>query len=442
MATGTQLALIMNGAGKVQVNKDTPLDISDLDTRINITSRNWINEEKTIDDILDCNQEEIVFREVRRIIRRLPIEGEFVPVVCAPLAAYNFGQAGGFTGTTANFVKTFTVTHTDGYWNVELDFDGIVSKSANIPYDASADRFRYILGQMDNIGQGNLIVTVNTATPGTRIYTVTATGKLSGANIPNAAFTIDDAGANGGDVVLAQTTAGSQKSATITESLSREMALTTFGLAFADEPGSERLLVGSAVDNFRVTGATADGRVTFAADIIARDKITADGLIIPECVVSRPIRTTDCILQKAGVDITENIKGFQISNANNMLTGDSAFTSRGTRITRLLRAIRRTRNLTFGLLGGVTTPIYEEAEINPDANIKSAYSLRIGTAGNNLTWNYPNGLPELATGGGLDFDGESEESIERFTVTPTKVGSTPPQNIVANVPGTGVYLDD
>lgn len=436
MASGNELCIIMSSVGKVQTDKNTPLDLADLDLRINITSKNWVSDDKTIDEILDCNKEFVVFKDVTRIIRRLPIEGEFVTKVCAPLAAYCYSHSADPTGATANCIKTFTVTLTSGYWTFILIYDGITAKSAPIPFNVTAKRLEYILGQMANIGAGNVSVALAGA-----VYTVTFTNKRQAADIPNGDFTIDYSTGAGGTVVLAQTTAGQQRSHLITQAIERALAYTTFAIAFADEAGSERILFGAVVANLKFAGAEADGKVTFTCDIIARDKQTADGLIIPDCVVYRPIRTTDCLLSYAGVDETDILKGFTTSFDNNVLTGNSAYTGRGINPSRLERAPKRTEQSTWGQLGGVNNQAYLDAESNPEAFITAALALRIGTAGDNLTLNYPNGLATLAANGGIDVDGESEETINRFEVEPMKIGATLPSNIVAHIPQNVGFLD-
>lgn len=437
MSRGNKIALLMSGVGKKQTDKDTPLAVADLDTRINVTSRNWVNTDKTIEEIFDCVSEDIVSKEVTRIIRRLPIEGEFSAKIAAILAAYNYGVAASPSGATANEQWTFQVDGTAGTWAFSLTYDGM-TRATVFPVGASAAKFKYILESLDNIGFGNTTVTFLVDT-----YTVTFVGKRAGAAIPDPV--IDDALVTGGGAAVTFTgvTNGSQRTHNITElppSL-YQPPFTTFGIAFEDEAGSERLITGAVMDNLRFTGAANNGKVTFAGDIIARDLLPGTGLAIPACVVYRPTRTADCILTHNSIDYTDILREFEYSFNNNILTGDTAYTGRSVRPSRLERANRRTRQLTYGLLGGVNNDKYLEAEANPEADIKRAASLRIGTEGDSLTVNIPNGLEELNTGGGVSFDGESEEAVDRFIITPTKQSSTLPTNIVAKIPsGTQMLL--
>lgn len=432
MPRGNKIALLMSGVGKKQTDKDTPLALADLDTRINVTSRNWVNTDKTMEEIFDCVSEEIVSKEVTRIIRRLPIEGEFSARIAAVLAAYGYGVAAAPAGATVNEVHTITVDGTGGSFTYELTYDGLTRMVTIGVAGLTAAKLKYALESLDNIGFGNTTVTG----PVANVYTVTFVGKRAAADIPLGV--IDDTNVTGGGAVVstASTATGNQRSHNITElpSTQYQPPYTTFGIAFEDEAGSERIMAGAVIDNLRFTGAANGGKVTFAGDIISRELLPAEGLVIPACVVYRPVRTADCLFTHNGADLTDILKEFEYSFNNNTLTGDSAYTGRSVRPSRLERANRRTRQLTYGLLGGVTDATYQEAEANPEANVTRTDALRIGPAGDSLTVNIPNGLTELNTGGGVSFDGESEEAVDRFLVTPTKQGATLPTNIVARVP--------
>lgn len=433
MARGNKIALLMSGVGKKQADADTPLAAVDLDTRINVTSRNWVNTDKTIEEIFDCVSEDLNSKEVTRMLRRLPFEADFAAPIAAVLLAYSMGVAAAPSGVTANEIQTITVDATGGTFPIGLVYDGITAE-VTVPVGTTAVRLKYLLESMDNIGFGNLTVGLAGSAP--YVYTVTFIGKRAGANIPMLTSSNVDLTGGASTVVIAQTTPGSQRVHNITELPSSEYQppYTTFGIAFEDDPGSERLLVGAVVDNLRAVGAASGGKVTLAGDIIARDLTPEPTLVIPACVVYRPTRTADCIFTHNAVDYTDILKEFEYSFNNNTLTGDTAYTGRSVRPSRLERANRRTRQLTYGLLGGVTEDVYQEAEANPEADVKRADALRIGTEGDSLTVNIPNGLTELNTGGGISFDGESEEAVERFIVTPTKQGATLPTNVVARVP--------
>jgi hypothetical protein len=431
MARGNTIALLMSGEGKTQTDKETALDAAELDLRINMNTPNWVNTEKTIEDIFDCVREEIVSKEVTRIIRRLPFETDFNGRVGAILAAYAWGVAAAPTGSTANEVWEIEVDATGGSFTFALTYDGI-SQTITVPVTGlTAVKLKYFLEEMDAIGFGNTTVSLLG-----NVYTVTLVGKRAGGNITLPV--IDDTNATGGGaaVTLTSITEGSQRLHNITELPSGEYQppYTSFGICFEDEDGSERIMVGATVNDLTFNAPPNGGKITIAGNIISRDLVLAPGLVVPECVVYRAARTSDCLFTRNSVDYTNLLKEFALSYNNNILTGNSAFTGRSVKMSRQERASQRTRQLTYGLLGGVTPEIYQEAEANPEADIKRAYSVRIGVEGDSLTVSIPNGLTELNTGGGIDFDGESEEAIERFVTTPTKQGSTLPTAVAARVP--------
>lgn len=442
MGRGNNIALVMSSLGKTQTDKFTPLPVGELDLRLNVTSRNWVETVKTIEDIFDCVGEDIVSREVTRVIRRLPIEGEFVPVFCAPLMALAWGGAASpAIVVPANEVATVEVVNADGgSFKLRLDYDGIDQTTVSIPYGASAALFKSLIEDLDNIGYGNTSVV-----KAGDLYTITFTGKRGFADIPLFTLESNDLTGVGADVNIAETTAGAQRSHNITEMSGYSQPMTTFGIAFEDEPGSERLMVGATIENFNVTGANNNGKVTFSAEIVSRDLIVEPTLVIPECVTYRPIRTADCILTRNSEDLTEGLRDFALNFSNNTLTGNTAYTGRSVKPTRLERSNRRTRSLSYTLIGAsqsVTSPLYLEAINNPEADIKRVTSLRIGVAGNNVTVNIPNALTELATGsGGINFDNESEEALNRYIDTPTKVGGVAPTNLVAKVSQSGTFLE-
>lgn len=429
MPRGNKITLLMSGVGKQQTDKDTPLDIADLDTRINVTSRNWVNTDKTMEEVFDCVAEEIVSKEVTRMIRKIPIEGEFAARIAAVLAAYTYGAAASPSGSTVNEIQTVTVDGVSGTFKLTLTYDGM-TRSVVIPVGATAARFKYLIESMDNIGFGNTTVAL-----ASNVYTITYVGKRAAADIPSLVSDPANIVGGAGTAVVASTATGSQKTHNITELPSGDYQppYTTFGIAFEDESGSERIMIGAVLDNLKFTGSGGDGKVTFSADIISRDLIPAPDLVIPSCIVYRPMRTADCLLIHNSVDLTDNLREFEYSFGNAILVGDTAYTGRSVRPSRLERANKRTRQLTYGILGGVINDLYTEAEANPEADVLRADALRIGSAGDSLTVNIPNGLTELNTGGGLSFDGESEEAVDRFICTPTKQGATLPSNIVAKV---------
>lgn len=421
-----QLYLAGSSIGKQQADRDTPLADADINERIPITSRNNVETAKTIEEVLDCIGEEVVYREVTRIIRRLPFEMEFNPTIAARMLAYSYGVAAAPVGATANKVFTVTVLATGGSYTLEIEYEGVTALSQPIPWNATQAAFKYALESLENIGFGNTTVALAGG-----VYTVTLLGKRAAAPVPLPV--LDAAQATGGVVTVELITEGSQRSHLITETPGYSLPYTSFVLGFEDEPGSARKLVGAVLENVRLNLPEGNGKITLSGDIVARDLIPVPGFIVPACVVRRPYRTGECLLTHNGVDITSSLIDASYSYGNAVVTGNAAYTGRGITPSRLERSKRRTRALPFRLLGGLTSSIRSEAETNPEADVKRATSLRVGVEGDNITINVPSNLLEVDSGGGLDFQGETEDSINRYVSNPSKVGVTPPTNIVAYI---------
>jgi hypothetical protein len=428
-----QLYFAMSSAGRRQADRDTPLALNLIDQRVNITSRNYVETAKTIEEIFDCIGEEVVDREVTRMIRRITVEAPYNPSVAAAILAYVKGVAAAPVGTSTNKIITVTVTGTGSYVLTLPAYDGQGAQPTTaIPHNATAEAFKFIIESLDNIGYGNTTVLLAGG-----VYTVEFVGKRSNAPLPN--FTVDNTGMAGGAAVVAQTQAGTQRTHAISENPLYQNYYTSFVMGFEDEAGSDRQLVGAQITAFRVTLPEGGGALTMAWDIVARDLIPIAGYIIPACVVARPMRLADCRLTHGGTDYTASLIDGAYAFNNNTVTGNPAYTGRGVKPTRLERARRRTRTFTFRLLGGLTQALRLEAESNPEAGLRRATVLRMGTEGLNITETFPNNLLTI-DGAGIDFQGETDDSINRFASNADKVGATAPSSSVAYVPQATAFL--
>lgn len=431
------ITLVGSSTGKKQVDRDTPLALVDLDERINVTSTNWVETAKTIEDIMDCIREEVAGRETTRMLRRLPIEANFHARTAARILAYLKGVAADPTGATVNGQATVTIVGTSGNYRLKLPYEGISPVTAPIAYNATAAQFKYAVESLDNVGFGNTTVGKVGG-----VYTVEWIGKRAAAPIP--VFIVEENNLAGGAATVTPlvTVVGSQRQHLVTEAPDYQPPYTSLALAFEDEPGSERLLVGAVFDNVRFRLPEANGIVTMTADIIARDLQAGTGLDIPPCVVYRPMRTGDCRLIHNGVDYSalEALVDAEYFWNNGILTGNSAYPGRGVKPGRLERARQRTRGLNFRLRGGVTNALYEEALTNPEANILRATALRVGVAGDGIEETLPNNLVELDTGGGIALSADNGESVDRYVSTPTKQGATAPSSTAAFIPQATAFL--
>jgi hypothetical protein len=422
-----QLFFAMSATGRRQADRDTPIALANIDERINITSRAYVETTKTVEEIFDCIGEEIVDREVTRMRRGITVEAPYNPEVAARMLAYAKGVAGAPTGATADKVITVSVTGTGSYILTLPAYDGYGAQPTTpIPHTATAAQFKYALESLDNIGYGNTTVTLVGG-----VYTVTFVGKRGAAPIP--LLVADSTGMVGGAAVVAQTTEGAQRSHAISENPLYQNYYTSFVIGFEDEAGSERELVGAQVTGVRINAPEGGGAMTMGFDIVARDLIPAPGYIVPPCVTPRPMRLADCRLIHGGVDKSGKLIDFAYAFLTNTPTGNSAYTGRGIKPTRLERGRRRSRTLAFRLLDPLTDSLRLEAEANPEGGVRRSTVLRMGTDGLNITETFPNNLLTV-DGAGVDFQAETDESINRYASNPDKVGADPVTSTVANIP--------
>jgi hypothetical protein len=436
-----QLYFAMASDGRKQADRDTPLALLLIDKRINITSRSFVGTEKTIEEIFDCIGEEVVDREVTRVIRRVTIEMPYSPDLGAAFIAYAKGVAASPSGS-ASTNKRITLTYTGatgGYVLYTLPaYDGKAAETTRpVAYPVSVPKLKDALESLDNIGYGNTVV----SDLGAGVYQVEFTGKRAKAALPTLTKDVTNLTGVGADVAIAQTQAGTNYSHAITENPDYQNAYTSFVMGFEDEADSSVEIVGAIVDAVRVTIPEGNAVITLAVDIIARDIIPATGYTVPACVTPRPMRLSDCRLIHGGTDLTDTWLDGAFAFSNNTVTGNPAYTGRGAKPSRLERARRRTRTFTFRLLGGLTDSLRLEAQANPEGAVRRATSLRIGTDGENITENIPNNLLTLDNaGGGVDFQAETDSSVNRFVSNFDKVGVTAPSNTVAHTGQATAYL--
>jgi hypothetical protein len=431
-----QLFFAMSSTGKRQTDRDTPIPGAQIDERINITSRTFVGTEKTVEEIFDCIGEEVVDREVTRMLRRISIEAPYNPNVAARYIAYVKGVVASPSGTSTNKRVAITIAGATGgtYFLTLPAYDGLPDEpTAAIPYNVTASQLKYIIESLDNIGYGNTIVT----DLGGGVMQVEFTGKRATAPVPT--FTADATGLTPGGgaatVVVAQTQAGAQRTHAITENPDYQNYYTSFVVGFEDEPGSERELVGAQVESVRVNAPEGNAAMTMTIDIVARDLIPVPGYAVPACTTPRPMRLSDCALTHNAADLMPNLIDYSYEYRQNVVTGVPAYTGRGVKPSRLERGRRRTRTFTFRMLGGITQALRLEAETNPEAKIHRATVLRMGTPGENVTETIPNNLLTVdQAGGGVDFQAETDSSINRFVSAFDKIGGVAPSSSVAYIP--------
>lgn len=189
--------------------------------------------------------------------------------------------------------------------------------------------------------------------------------------------------------------------------------LPAFSVVFGFQGQPKRLLMrGCVVNSFTIQGQ-ARGKITCNANIrFALTVDLTDPFAFPPCINEMPLRFDECELKTDGVKVPE-LRSFNFTYDNQVLTGDHAFTDEGIHATRLERADRRTRTLNYERSGDISDALYTEA----DAGVIKPYTLQLGKGAKRLTFNVPRAEHTL-DGGGLKKDGQAGETRIGVVATP------------------------
>lgn len=199
-----------------------------------------------------------------------------------------------------------------------------------------------------------------------------------------------------------------------------------FSLVHGFRGGATPLLLRGCVINSITIRGQARQRVTGSAEIRFAEATPASGFVLPPCVNFVPLRMSDCDLLRGATSLAAGLRSFEFSYSNELLTRDHPFTAAAAIPTRLERADRRTRRLTFAVLGDDSDALFADAL----SGVADDFTLQLGPASNRVTIQIPNGLLDL-DGGGLQKDGEANETVIRALVTPAVNATTTPVEITA-----------
>lgn len=193
-----------------------------------------------------------------------------------------------------------------------------------------------------------------------------------------------------------------------------------FSLVHGFRGGGTPLLLRGCVVNSLVVRAEARGRVQGSVEIRFAEAVPATGYALPACINTVPLRISDCTLMVGAQDLTNRLRRFEFSYNNQLLTRDHPFTAASSLPTRLERADRRERRLQFAVLGDDSDQLFTDALAGTSAQI----SLRLGQS-EYVEFQLGNALLEL-DGGGLQKDGEANETVIRINALPAVVAATTP----------------
>jgi hypothetical protein len=155
----SQLTVAMSRTFKRQNLWDVPLASGEMNMAFNATSRNWLTNEESTEDILDCTGEDLLIELVTSRHARLILDFDVDPNMLAGWTAMNYGAAASPSGGT-NAVITLTsdgTAITGGSLQVRWTHNYNTQISAAIPYGSNAAAWTAALEAMPNIGAGNIL---------------------------------------------------------------------------------------------------------------------------------------------------------------------------------------------------------------------------------------------------------------------------------------------
>jgi hypothetical protein len=448
MATrrSSQLTIAFSSAFKRQTTWDVPLGASELDAAFPATSRNWLTQDETVEDVYNCTNEDLLIELVTGRLARLVIDFDVDVHLLAGWAAMNYGVAASPSGGT-NEVQTQTDTGaTGGTFQYAFTHKYNRQLSAPLAFNANAAARTAALEAMSNIGAGNVVVT------GVGPYVITFGGDLADTDV--ALLEVVSALTPGSATsVVAPTTPGVGRTHNISRLAGYQLPFTTLYVGFR---GSNRqpVIFKNVVADLLRCRSSARERVTATVQLIgSADLQPAVGYVMPACMDIEPLRFGDCsltvneqdIYDPASVWASENnniavARSWEYYHQNDVLTGTHPFTGQGVDITRLERADRRPSGLNTGVLGERGDTLYTMGAAQVPRTI-AAVSLRVGPANRYVRFNVPQGILKLGDPA-LTFDGEANESNIQLITRPKTVSgdATTPSNIVAATEQQTAYL--
>lgn len=158
----SQLAIGYDPLWRRQVAFGTPRAGTDLTRAFPATSRNYIELDETVEDILDCTGEDLLIELLTGGFARLLIDMDFDPDVFAGIAAFAYGAAGAPSGGTAE-VQNEVVTALSGTRKLIVMTGANSQQTTDIAYNALPATIQAALEALSNVGAGDIVVTNTTS---------------------------------------------------------------------------------------------------------------------------------------------------------------------------------------------------------------------------------------------------------------------------------------
>lgn len=354
---GRKLVVAFSGAYKRQTAFGTALATADIDTRHPQAAPTYPGRTITREEIRDCTGEYVIREDITSRLARLAFSFDCDARNLAGWLAYAQGVAAAPSGTQTAVKWTITVTGppTDGFFLINHTFEGSTDSVA-IPFDATNNEIKALLATLRTIKKGNF--TLTGSMPAGPLVIEGFNGLAGGVvAIP----TIDDTDLTGGGASIAQTTAGTSKTAQITRTTEDQTPLTSLIVGFDGDDTNPDKYKDMVVNTITIRGQLRQ-KIQIDLELVGSlDTVPVADYVMPACVNISPIYTKDCRAIIDGDFVTSNMREFTYTFSNNIFTGDDPFPYDDIDVVRLEHG-DRTSSFTFSVYGSKGDDLYDLAE--------------------------------------------------------------------------------
>lgn len=430
MATRRRADLIvaLSGLGKRQADFDTPVAEAAIDTSWAMTSDSYPNVAREIDRILDCQQQDLVAKEVLRRIMRFDFDYEADPLLMSIHLAYMMSVAAAPTGTPANQIERFTqgVGLSGGVWKIGVLVGSVVKLTQPLAWNATAAEVKTAVENISYIGRGNTTVTFSVDHWDVTLVNNWARGAIT--------FSIVVTGLTGGTITRATNTPADQNRHAMTRITGFQPVAFGLVVGFRNSDKLPKFYKSVVANTMTIRASHAQPRVTANMGVVGSGEVSnvSSGWVTPTCQVFRPARFRDTSLVIDGVDYALNnlLRDYEVSYSNGLVVDDDAYTAQDEDIHRAERSDQRPLSINVGILGEEGDLIHQMAE----GLAEVAVSMRIGRPGSNISFNVPKASLSLRDPV-LAYDGTVKRSKVEINIEPELISgdATTPFTAAANV---------
>lgn len=410
-----------------QPDWNVPIDGDDLDAALNVTSRNYLDIDETVEDVYDCTGEDLLFELVTKRVARLTVDMDVDPDILAGFLAFAYGVAAAPSGGTSE-VQTLTITATGGSYYLSVTKGANTQITAAIAYNANAAAIQAALEALSNVAPGD--ITVAGAGP----FTLTFGGDYALQSVP--AVVVSTWALTGGTATVAETTPGVGRSHGISRLAGYTLPYMTLYIGFRNSDKQPKIFKNVVVNSVRVR-STSGEKVTATIELLgSADLQNAVGYVMPACMDITPIRFGDCQANIGPTDwiAAEKAREIEYYYENGVVPQHDGA---GPEITRAERADRRPSGINMFILGEIDDPL----DLLLQARTSLPVSVRFGTSGRYVKCTAPVCMIKRATTP-IRFGGDPAESELAVVGRPRKISgdSTTPTFVTAVTSQQTAYL--